>query len=95
MSANRSSDVHDLIALGKSIFFPGGMSFFGRIEVMTSTLGNFKGDQISFANFTLARYIISHALTTVRLHLMTRSVENESEGCDTVVSGFCQERMSC
>ena len=64
MGAKRSSDVHDLIALGKSIFFPGGMSFFGKIEDMTSTLGNFKGDQISFANFTLARYITSNALTT-------------------------------
>ena len=83
VSAKRSSDVHDLIALGKSIFFPGGMSFYGRIEDMTSTLGNFKCDQISFANFTLAKYITSHALTTVRLYLMTRSVEKESEGCDT------------
>ena len=81
MSAKRSSDVHDLIALGKSIFFPGGASFFSRIEDMTSTLGNFRGDQISFGNFTLARYITSHALTTVRLYLMTRSVEKESEGC--------------
>ena len=83
MSAKRSSDVHDLIALGKSIFFPGGTNFFGRIEDMTSTLGNFKGDQLSFANFTLARYITNHALTTVRLYLMTRSVEKESEWCDT------------
>ena len=83
VSAKRSSDVHDLIALGKSIFFPGGMSFYGRIEDMTSTLENFKGDQISFANFTLAKYITSYALTTVRLYLMTRSVEKESEGCDT------------
>ena len=83
MSVKRSFGVHDLIALGESIFFPGGTSFFGRIEDMTSTLGNFKGDQISLANFTLARYITSHALTTVRLHLMTRSVEKESEGCDT------------
>lgn len=83
VSAKRSSDVHDLIALGKSIFFPGGMSFYGRIEDMTSTLGNFKGDQISFANFTLAKYITTYALTTVRLYLMTRSVEKESEGCDT------------
>lgn len=80
--AERSSDVRDLIALGKSIFFPGGMSFYGRFEDMTSTLGNFKGDQISFANFTLARYITNHALTTVRLYLMTRSVEKESQGCD-------------
>ena len=83
MSAKRSSDVHDLIALGKSIFFPDGTSFFGRIEDMISTRGNFKGDQISFANFTLAKYITSHALTTVRLCLMTRSVEKETEGCDT------------
>ena len=50
---------------------------------MISTLGNFKGDQISFANFTLARYITSHALTTVRLYLMTRTVEKDSEECDT------------
>ena len=83
VSAKRSSDVHDLIALGKSIFFPGGMSFFGKIEDMTSTLGNFKGDEISFANFTLARYISSHALTTVRLYLMTRSLDKETEGSDT------------
>lgn len=74
MSAKRSSDFHDLIALGKSIFFPGGMSFYRRIEDMTSTLGNFKGDEVSFTNFTLARYITSHALTTVRLYLMIRSV---------------------
>lgn len=60
----------------------GGMSFYGRFEDMTSTIGNFKGDQISFANFTLARYITNHALTTVRLYLMTRSVEKESQGCD-------------
>ena len=83
MSAKRSSDLHDLIALGKSIFFPGGTSFFDRIEDMISTLGNFKGDQISFENFTLARYITSHALTTVRLYLMTRTVEKDSEECDT------------
>ena len=83
VSAKRSSDVHDLIALGKSIFFPGGTSFFGRIEDMISTLGNFKGDQISFTDFTLARYITSHALTTVRLYLMTRTVEKDSEECDT------------
>ena len=83
VSAKRSSDVHDLIALGKSIFFPGGRSFFGRIEDMISTLENFKGDQISFENFTLARYITSHALTTVRLYLMTRTVEKNSEECDT------------
>jgi len=83
VSAKRSSAVHDLIALGKSIFFPGGMSFFGKIEDMTSTLGNFKGDQISFANFTLVRDITTHALTTVRLYLMTRSVDNETEGCAT------------
>ena len=42
MSGKRSSDVHDLIALGKSIFFPGGTNFFGRIEDMTSTLGTFR-----------------------------------------------------
>ncbi|XP_022791966.1 uncharacterized protein LOC111331169 isoform X3 [Stylophora pistillata] len=28
------------------------------------------------------RYITNHALTTVRLYLMTRSVEKESQGCD-------------
>jgi len=83
VSAKRTSDVHDLIALGKSIFFPGGMSFFGKIEDMISTLGNFKGDQISLANFTLARYITSHALTTVRLYVVTRSVDKETEGCAT------------
>lgn len=44
VSSKRSSDVHDLIAVGKSIFFPGGMSFYGRIEDMISTLGNFKCD---------------------------------------------------
>ena len=83
VSAKRISDVHDLIALGKSIFFPGGMSFFGKIEDMISTLGKFKGDQISLANFTLARYITSHALTTVRLYVMTRFVDKETEGCAT------------
>ena len=94
VSANRSSDVHDLIALGKSLFFPGGTSFFGRIEDMISTLGNFKGDQISFANLTLAKYITSHALTTVRLYLMTRSVEQESEGCDTELPAVFTQKES-
>ena len=83
MSAKRSSAVHDLLALGKQIFFPGGMSLFGKIGDIKSTLGNFKGVQISFANFTLARYIITHALTTVRLYLMARSVDNETERCAT------------
>ena len=55
MSAKRSSAVHDLLALGKQIFFPGGMSLFGKIGDIKSTLGNFKGVQISFANFTLAK----------------------------------------
>ena len=68
---------------GKINFFHGGMSFFGRTEDITSTLENFKGNQISLANFTLARYGTNHALITVRLILMTRSVEKESEGCNT------------
>ena len=91
MSAKCSSDVHDWIALGKSIFFPGGTSFFGRIEDMISTLGNFRGDQISFAAFTLARYITSHALTTVRLYLMTRSLGKDSDGGDTELPEVFEE----
>ena len=59
------------------------MSLFGKIGDIKSTLGNFKGVQISFANFTLARYITTHAVTTVRLYLMARSVDNETERCAT------------
>lgn len=44
MSVKRSSDVYDLIVLGKLIFFFGGISFFGRIEDMILIFGNFKGD---------------------------------------------------
>lgn len=55
---------------------------FCRIKDVTSTLGNFKCDQISFVNFLLAKYITSNALTSVRLYLTTGSDEKGSEGSD-------------
>lgn len=79
VSVKLSSNVHDVIAKCKSLFFPDGESFFGRIEDMTSTLGNFKCEEISLANFTLAKYINANALTQIRLYLMTRCNEPEPE----------------
>lgn len=93
MSVKLSSNVHDVIAKCKSIFFPDGESFFGRIEDMTSTLGNFKCEEISLPNFTLAKYINANGLTQIRLYLTTRCNEPESEESENELPVvFHQER---
>lgn len=75
VSVNINSTVDDLIATAQSKNFPDGKSFFGDLSTMVSSLGNFKCQPIPKDDFTLAKYISTHSLTTVRLYLMT-TVDN-------------------
>lgn len=61
----------ELIAVMKDVFFPDGMSAFGRTNQMTFKLGNFRCEEIK-EEFTLDTYITKHRLTKVRLYTLSK-----------------------
>ncbi|PFX18413.1 hypothetical protein AWC38_SpisGene17223 [Stylophora pistillata] len=75
-----------IIEAGKELFFPGGISSFGSIDMMEFTLANYKEDTISnvvvrgsVLPFTLQRYLNATKLPRARLYLASKQKQCESE----------------
>ena len=59
----------------KELFFPEGISKFGKLSNMDVKLGNFKREVIEDVYaFNLANYIKANKLTKIRLYIMTKKL---------------------
>ena len=66
---------NDILSTCKELFFPEGISKFGKLSNMDVTLGNFKREVIEDVYaFNIANYIKANKLTKTRLYIMTKKL---------------------
>ena len=77
LSPDATADI--IIETGKELFFPDGVSAFGKAECMEFTLANYKEDIVAnvvvggaAVPFTLQRYVNATKLPRVRLYLASK-----------------------
>lgn len=94
ISLSIDATADSIIEAGKELFFPGGISSFGSIDMMEFTLANYKEDTISdvvvrgsVLPFTLQRYFNATKLPGARLYLALkqRKCESEEDGDDSLL----------
>lgn len=79
----------NIIETGKELFFPNGVSSFGKADMMEFTLANYKEDIVSnvvvggsLMPFTLQRYMNATKLPRARLYLASKMKQCESDDND-------------
>ena len=94
ISLSIDATADSIVETGKELFFPGGISSFGSIDMMEFTLANYKEDTISnvvvggsVLPFTLQRYLNATKLPRARLYLASklRQCESEEDGDDILL----------
>ena len=87
LSPDATADI--IIETGKELFFPDGVSAFGKAEFMEFTLANYKEDIVAkvvvggaAVPFTLQRYVNATKLPRVRLYLASKMKQCESQVSD-------------
>ena len=73
-----SKTMNDILIIMKETFFPDGNNIFGNLSEMVLDIGNFKQDQMTHTDMTLAQYIDAHKLSKVRLYIMTKAIDQEA-----------------
>ena len=79
----------NIIETGKELFFPNGISSFGKADMMEFALANYKEDVVSnvvvgdsVVPFTLQRYLNATKLPRARLYLASKMKQSESDDND-------------
>ena len=62
----------DILTKLKNLFFPTGLSSYGKLDTMNFELGNFSGETLVAKEFSLSNYIEHNSLSKTRLYLMTK-----------------------
>ena len=86
LSSNRT----DIMKVCKSIFFPNGVSYYGKTEDMLFAIGNFHNDQMGVTlevngkelPFNIGNYIEAFKLKDVRLYLLSKKMTTLSDESD-------------
>lgn len=86
LSSNRT----DVMKLCKSIFFPNGVSHYGKTEGMLFALGNFHNEQMGVTlevngkelPFNIGNYMEAFKLKDVRLYLLSKKMTTSSDDSD-------------
>ena len=81
-----SSNKLDLLKTSKSLFFPNGMSTYGKEEQMTFDLSNFKDEKIETTigvdrkvlPFNLTNYLAAHKMKNIRIYLQSQKLYDDS-----------------
>jgi hypothetical protein len=96
VSVPRTADAKSCIQLAKDLFFENGESSKGKLEDMDFELGDYKGNVIdtSDKSFTVASYKRMYGLHSVRLVLLSKDKNNETEDKDDDESGFHHRQPS-
>lgn len=94
ISLSIDATADSIIETGKELFFPGGISSFGSIDMMEFTLANYKEETVSnvivggsVLPFTLQRYLNATKLPRARLYLASKLKQCESaeDGDDSLL----------
>ena len=97
ISLSIDATADSIIETGKELFFPGGISSFGSIDMMEFTLANYKEDTVSnvvvggsVLPFTLQRYLNATKLPRAGLYLALKlkQCESEEDGDDSLLQSM-------
>ena len=85
-----SSNRIDIMKLCKSIFFPNGVSYYGKTEDMLFSIGNFHHEEMGVTlevngrelPFNIGNYMEAFKLKDVRLYLLSKKVTTSSDESD-------------
>ena len=85
-----SSNRIEVMKLCKSIFFPNGVSYYGKMEDMLFAIGNFHNEQMGVTlevngrelPFDIGNYMEAFKLKDVRLYLLSKKMTTSSDESD-------------